>query len=81
MMWSRKGTSDLSLVLLHFFCRKKVLIVLQLAHATSILRCIVATSEGSFKFFTLSCLLSLSLFGMLLRLVGGFGNYCSFAPL
>jgi hypothetical protein len=47
-----------------------VLIALQLAHATPILKCVVATSEGSFKFFTLSCLLSLFLSDMLLRLVG-----------
>ncbi len=69
-MWSRKGTSDLLLVILNFFCRKRVLIALQLAHATSILKCVVTTSEGSFKFLTLSCLLSFFLFDMLLWLVG-----------
>jgi hypothetical protein len=52
-------------------------VVLQHAHAISILRCVVVVGEGLFRLNILSNCPPLSLFDMLLMIGGGSGIGCS----
>jgi hypothetical protein len=84
LMREVKGIGGPPLSILHTFYRQRVSTMLQHAQAISILRCVVAISEGSSKLSEGSSKLGviwrgspLSLFDMHLATKGGLGTWCS----
>jgi len=83
MAWVVKGTKGPLLSILHTFDRQKVLVVLQHAHAISILRHARVVGEGSSKLAVLSGGPPLSLFHMFLlwfSLLGGSSVFLDVGP-
>jgi hypothetical protein len=70
MVWLTKDTCRPPLVVLCAFYKQRVLVALQITHATFILRCIIVAGEGSSKLTTFSGFLSLSFSNMLLAIGG-----------
>jgi hypothetical protein len=70
MVWLTKDTCSPPLVVLCAFYKQRVLVALQITHATFILRRIIVAGEGSSKLTTFSGFLSLSFSNMLLAIGG-----------
>jgi hypothetical protein len=81
MAWSTKGIGGPPLVVLWVLYKQRVLITLQITHATSILKCFIVVSEGFSRLTTLSIFPFLSFFDMLFVTDGALKHNLFFWPL